>query len=699
MRRLPFLLCIGYLLLFSLGGPGRFGFLAPGPFFAIGVLLPLLAGLVTETLPPLRRFVPRLLERLDRPSGRRLLWGFGFLALIALFGYKFPPAQWGSVILDDDFTSLYGAALRGLRILKEGSLFGWDPRLLGGYYTVSDINFNLTLFLIPFLPFGAPMGYHLLILTTYLLFPWLVYRVGRTLFQQLPERIFVFLFATLFTASFFRNLLSVGMVDNLIGLDLFLAYLLCLEGAFRRRRLALFWGVTALSFCGLAHLSYFLYAIGWSFLRSLLEADKKAALGRTVAVTAGSILILLPYLSYFLEFRGGFLLDALHFSPHAAPAPSVASESARVIRSALRSGAWLQSGFEGLKGSNYLASSVLSLPILLFLFFTSRRSRGPVMLLGILLACFVLKFPGNLALKRVYFLIPILLCLIWSDWIGIWLRQGSFASCLLLIPIASVTIGPPPLRQVPHVTSLASHFPKLHDTLKRHPDEWVLLETQAVWIRTEKGERPTESLSWHAHPEILLALETGGYLLSNPKDGYHFSIFRGNALMSGVFRGKPIAEIPAGEMESFLKQWGVRSIAVWSRPSKRYFERLPGVRRLWEEDPWAFFEYGKGGGGRVVVRKGEAEIIEERYTRKRIRFKGVPETEAVIVRMNFFPGWKGFFNGKEIPLLNERGQIAFKSPTEGEGEVVLLFETYRSLYAFSLALLLGVFLFSFRRKR
>lgn len=693
------LFCVGYLLFFALLGPGRSAFLLPRSFFFGLVLLPLLLGILCQWGRLPRRLSEGVLKTLSGPRGKRVAFSVAFLMLGLLFFIKFPLKQFNAVILFDDFTSLYGASLRGMQMLREGILFGWDDHLLGGYYTVSDVNFNLAPFLAPFLIFGAPIGYHLMILTSYLLFPYLLYRVGCLVFKEASGRAFVFLLASLFTASFFRNILFVGMVDNIIGLDLFLLTLLCFERTLHGKRFALLFCVLCLVLCAIAHLGYFVYAIAGLFLRSLLGEKRGPFLLKALCVAVVSGIVLLPYLAYFLEFRPFFVAHDLYFSAEAAQGPAaVASRSLKTVVSALLSGRWLESGFEGLKGSNYLATSLLSFPILLYLFFRSGRSRPFVILLGILLAAFSLKFSGNVVLKRVYFLLPILLSLILADWLTISLRKGRLGGLFMILPIFVISLGTPSLRAIPHTPSFKDLYPKLYETLQHRAKGWVLLESDAVSIRTAKGKAPTEGRSPHVHLEIPLALETGSYLLASPKDGYHSSVYRGNALMSGIFRDRVISEVPQKQMKAFLKQWGVRSIAVWSRASRDYFQTLPGTRQLWEEAPWTFFEFRNGDGQRIVSKKGRAELLQEGYTRKKIRLSGVPQGDTVLLRMNFFPGWRGFFQGREIPLRDEEGQLAFDSPTSGDGVVELHFQAYRPLYLLSGGILLGLLGITLKRR-
>ena len=168
--------------------------------------------------------------------------------------------------------------------------------------------------------------------------------------------------------------------------------------------------------------------------------------------------------------------------------------------------------------------------------------------------------------------------------------------------------------------------------------------------------------------------------------------------MSGIFRGRFISEYPREEMRAFLKKWGVRSIAVWSRSSRDYFQTLPGTRLVSSLFPWTFFEFQEGDGRRILSQGGSAEIVAEGYTVKRIRLKDVPKGKRVLLRMNFFPGWHGFFQDKEIPLRNEDGQLAFESPADGEGMVQLRLQTYRPFYFLSGGMLVGILLISLWRK-
>ena len=117
--------------------------------------------------------------------------------------------------------------VKGWEMLKQGGIFGWDQRLMGGYYTVADVSHNEIFFMLPFLPFGPRVAFHLMLLLFYLLFPLLLYWYARLEFASAGERgeraAVLALWIGLFVAfGYFDNLLYWGMVNSFIGLNFML---------------------------------------------------------------------------------------------------------------------------------------------------------------------------------------------------------------------------------------------------------------------------------------------------------------------------------------------------------------------------------------------------------------------------------------------------------------------------------------------
>ncbi|MGC8839591.1 MAG: hypothetical protein ACP5UM_14415, partial [Anaerolineae bacterium] len=165
-------------------------------------------------------------------------WGAGAAVLVGVgvaIACKFPLGAWDQLIFWDDYPTLYYASLRGLSTLAQGGVFGWDTRLLGGYYAVSDVNHNLAFFLLPFLPFGPRVGYHLLIAVSVLAFPVLLALWVQEALRDAGATALGLWLGGFFALTVLDNLLHWGMLNSFLGLDLLVASLLLL-GRVRARR-------------------------------------------------------------------------------------------------------------------------------------------------------------------------------------------------------------------------------------------------------------------------------------------------------------------------------------------------------------------------------------------------------------------------------------------------------------------------------
>lgn len=608
-----------------------------------------------------------------------LIFPIPLVLLSIFFLKKFPLGSFSSLILQDDFTSLYAASLRTLRILREGALFGWDNRLLGGYYTVSDINFNLGFFLWPlYALLSPPLAYHLFIFFLFLAFPFLVTVLSRTLGGEKEVSGLAFWLSSFFAVSFFRNMLLWGNIDNLLGLDLFLLSVILLQKA-RTAPRVFFWLSAILAALAYAHLAYFLYALclvgGFAFFSG---ARKRLVLFGLVAFVVFSAL--LPYAVHFLRHPDFYNLDARQYQPAPVGLQGDSVKSLQKFSSLAKGNAWFTAGYEGIHGGNYGACAVLFIPFLLWTFWVQRRSRFTVALIVLILFLLPLKTAAGLALKRTYFLLPVLLSLALAHGLHHFLKKGILSVLLLVPALLLGTVGLPSHEPIYHQPELRSFFRDFYVPLQGLGGHSILLETDALWIETDRREKGEPFPGPHVHLEMLLALETGKRYLSHGKDGYPFSIYRKNCLMSGIWAGRWLAESPPGEVRAFLKKWGVRSIVVWSQRARDFFDAHPDTYEKGVSDlPWTLYDFKEADPRGVVVPVGKGEIISERYTEIVVHLTGVRAGDEAVVRMNYFPDFRGYSDGKPLPLYAEDGQIAFKLPREGEVTVTLRYPRYTSL--------------------
>ncbi|MFH1857525.1 MAG: hypothetical protein ABH845_01290 [Candidatus Omnitrophota bacterium] len=606
------------------------------------------------------------------------------LAMTFVFLMKFPPERFSSIIFQDDFTSLYAASLRTLRMMREGTLFGWDSSLLGGYHTVSDLNFNLGLFLWPFyLCFSPPVGYHLFIFYLYLLFPVLVYWLARLHHFEKAQAAIAFWLSSFFAISFFRNVLLWGNIDNVLGLDLFLLVLICLKKSEKSHRAFFALALTG-SLLAYAHLAYFVYAlipILWSASRPL--QPKRLFIFCLVGATV--FLAVFPYAIHYLKHPDYFNLQTKRFTDAPAALEGRTAQSLKQLSWFAKGSRWFTAGYEGVHGGNYAACAILFVPVLLFLFWRDPKSRLLVGTVLFILLLLPLKTGMGIAAKRTYFLLPILLPLSLAQGLRVFSRNGTLSLLIVVPSLLLGTVGLPSTSSISHVPTLASFFPGIYRRLAACDGHTILLETQALWIETDKGQRPEAFSGPHAHPELLLALETGKRFLSHGKDGYPFSVYRENCLMSGIWAGKFLTEFPVTTVNAFLEKWGVRYAVVWSSVAKRFFSGNPAYyESVFREGPWEIFRFKEADPASLVLPHGEGRVDFSSYTHITLSLKGVRRGDEAVLRMNYFPDFDAVSDGKPLALYSKEGQIAFKIPCDDFCTVVLRYPRYTVLYLLGL---------------
>jgi hypothetical protein len=218
--------------------------------------------------------------------------------------------------------------------------------------------------------------------------------------------------------------------------------------------------------------------------------------------------------------------------------------------------------------------------------------------------------------------------------------------------------------------------------------------------------RRTEKWSDDVHLVGVFAMETGKDFFASGLNGWPPSVFRANSIICGTYRGKFLSEYPAQEIRVLLRKWGIRYLVLWSEEARRYFSaQRDSYKLIWKIDTrelqrrgfepvqWEIYEFLDADPRSVVVAPGSGEIETKGYFTKILRLRGVTKGEKVTVRMNYFPAWRAFWEGHEVDLFNEDGQLALRSPADGDLVIYLYFPKYKFLtMAAILSLLLCFFL-------
>lgn len=615
-------------------------------------------------------------------------WAAGALALAgvaAALACKFPLGEWTEVLFWDDYPTLYYASLRGLDTLAQGGVFGWDTRLLGGYYAVSDVNHNLAFFLLPFLPFGPRVGYHLLIGASVLAFPVLLALWVREALRDAGATALGFWLGGFFALTVLDNLLHWGMLNSLLGLDLLVAALLLLGRVRARRPWAVFPLALVLGLSVYAHVAFFLYALAFLGLEFLRRPGR--ILARDLALAVGGALTLsLPMTVHYVLYPGYFIENNETWSPQALTAAEALARSLRNLAS-----------YGDLRGYltlpvKYQALFLVTLPAAAWVAWRGPNpARWAAGYAALAAGAAALEVPGlTLALERLKFVLPVFLVVVWAAWM--WDGEaGRPRPAALALAAALVWAAWPPRATWPlaHIQALRDFHPALMDRVAGLPaEEWVVWEAQSSYDLIDDPGEASPHGPQNNHLEALLPLETDLRYLTHIQEGYHHSVYRGNVLNAGAFRGRALRHVPLEEMRAFLDRWGVGHLVVWSEPARAYFGAHPDLfPPVWSDGQWAIFAYVGADARQVLMPHGQGRLEGEGAFGFRVVLEGVRAGDPVVVRQNAFPAWRAFWEGGKVPLYADDGRLAFRAPADGTYVVTFRYPRYTWASAVALGVL------------
>lgn len=666
------------------------------PYFAL-VLAGLLTLLAREDWQPFVR-LNRALGWILQPQVSLPLV---LLLAIATFLLKFPPGQFDALIFFDDYPTIYTVTLKGWEMLKQGGIFGWDPRLMGGYHTVSDVSHNEIFFFLPFLPFGPRVGFHLMILFFYLLFPFLLYGWARLEFGQERPALLTLWIGLCIGFGFFDNLLYWGMINSFIGLNLTMLNLI-LFALLRQGKPFADWGlILSLSLTLYAAVGFFAYSLlllGIEFLRHF-----RRELIWPMAFVMGAVFgITLTFTYHFLRYPDYFIQSDEIYSPPHHSIGEVIAQSIRALARHADPQLWLIG-----EPVRYQGAFIVSLPILGALLWDWARGKrkqgtsGLVLMAGLIMAVSLLVSPSvDMFISRIRFVIPVILALVYGDWLA---REERLhpAPLLMTLTILLALFPSRLLQPLPHVDSLRAYNAPLLGRIEALDSDLILLESMGGYDLATEGGGSTQEAELPVHLESLFPLETSKDYLANNQEGYHHSIYRRNFITSGAFRGKLLPDWPMKKVKAFLQQWGVRHLVLWSDIATDYFAGDSAFRRIWGDGFWTIYEFADAVPGDVVAGQGSGEIEVKGYFEQEVRLRDVRGGERITLRMNYFPAWRAFRGQQEIAIQDDAGQMAFVAPDSGSYAITLRYPRYTWLSILALAMLVASFVLSwwFQRTR
>ena len=587
--------------------------------------------------------------------------------LTALFS-RLPLSSWNQIPFKDDWTELYQQTVNGVRLMHRGSVVGWNWWLLGGYPTSTDIAQSFAaLAVVPMTLFGEQAGYHALHAFLFLALPVLVWWDIR---QDDPEAALVAGgFACLFTAGYFATLGNSGDTNSLVGV---FCVGLALAGS-RAARLGRRWGgpvlLLALTLGLYSHVAFVVYAAIFLLLEAIYFRDMKAVV-RLVAAGAIAGIAALPVHWESVRYPAYVSFNNTVYDP------SAPKDWALAFRTMFYNVQILAFPHRWFNDYRSLANVWLAALVVAALY--PGRSRTGFYACAAVLAQILLRFNTSEAgamFDRIQHMLPILVA---PALAGFVLRFGGTRKLAVALVAAIGLYVATSIVPVKHVPELRAWDPPLIDRIAA-ASGMVAVEVSPHRDMDSDPEGRTPRTPFDVHFEGLLPELAGQRFYSQMIDGWVWNIWRGQVIGAGTFRGRAIAETPAPAFEAEMRRWGVRHLFVWTDTTRDYLRASGRFTEAWRGGLWSQFELADADERSVATTAGSGRLRNLDFLGGEVELVDAAAGEPVVLRANYYPAWRAFVDGRDVPLFDSGGQMAFRAPAAGSYVVRLEYPRYRWL--------------------
>jgi hypothetical protein len=626
--------------------------------------------------------------RLGRAASGALL-AFGAALLLAALFSRLPVSTWGELPFKDDWTPLYQSAVNGVRLMRRGSVVGWNWWLMGGYPTSTDIaqSFGALAFA-PMLIFGERVGYHVLHVVMFLSIPALLWWDIRQ--DDREAAIVTAGFASVFTAGYFATLGNSGDTNSLTGV--FCAGL-ALIGS-RAARGGKRWGGPVLMLgltLGLySHVAFVVYAGIYLLLEAAYYRDIQAFF-RLAAASAFAILASLPVHWESLRYPAYVSFNNTVYDPGA---PFNWPVFARTIYYNVEMLAFPHRWF-----NDYRSITNVWLPALVVMAFSPGRSRAGFYACATVLTQLLLRFNTSEAgaiFDRIQHVLPLVSAPAFAGFVLRFSGTRRLAAALGATIALYIATSFAPVR---HVPELRAFDPPLIDRIAASDGNMILVEVSPHRDMDSDPARRSPRTPFDVHFEGLLPEVAGQRFYSQMWDGWVWNVFKGQVVGAGTFAGRAIDETPPEAFAGEMRRWGVRHLFVWTDAARAYLGRSGLFAERWRGGPWSHFELLDADTRAVVTPTGSGRLANLDFLGGDVHLSGVHAGAIVRVRANYYPAWRAWVRNREIRLRSAEGQMEFVAPESGDYVVRLVYPRYRWLSAFSIAAAIAGFAILSRRPR
>jgi hypothetical protein len=610
----------------------------------------------------------------------RVLCVAAIAVLVGGFFTILPPSTWTLIPFDDDWAPRYQVTVDGVRLLKQGAVAGWQWALLGGHQTSADLSQSLTAVgALPMMLFGDRIGYHLAHLIILAGIPWLVFRDVASDGRRDVALLAAF-FTLICTIGMFGTILPSGDTNSIAGV---FAALVALTGS-RLARAGSRWGgaalVAGLTLAAYTHLGFLMYTGLYLGLEAGFYRDRRMA-GRAFAAGVVAGIAALPLYIELLAYPAYFITNNLIYAPGPLPWARVARQIFYNTEILLHPHRWF---------NDYYSLVKVMLALVGWMAIQPGRSRPRFHAWMVLLAMALLRLDtpeaGFLFTRQMHMLAAFIgapLAAFIIDHTGNRKLAWALVAIVALYPQTGFD-------RVPHLDSPREWDPSFAERLSTRAGAMVLVENSPHRDLDSDPSRRTERTPFGVHFESLMAEATGRRLYGQTWDCWHWTPFRGQVVAGGSFRGQAIAYTPIDDFEAEMRKWGVVHLLVWSDATRRYLDAASEhFTRRWSHGRWVEYELRDADPRVVVAQAGGGTLENLHLLGGDIRLEGVRAGDEVVVRMNYFPAWRGHLDGRDVELFQVDGQLAFVAPADGSYVVALEYPRRRALIVLALTALLA----------
>ena len=615
--------------------------------------------------------------RIGRAASLTLLVA-GAAALVAALLSRLPLSTWTQIPFKDDYTPLYQSAVNGVQLLQRGSVVGWNWWLLGGYPTSTDIaqSFGVLAF-IPMVIFGEQVGYHVLHAVVFLAIPALVWWDIRQ--DDREAGLLAGGFACLFTAGYFAWIGNSGDTNSVIGV--FCAGLAMIGS--RAARLGRRWGgpllMLGLTLALYSHVAFCVYAGIYLLLEAAYYRDFKALL-RLAAAGLFAVIVSLPVHWESLRYPAYVSFNNTVYNPGA---PIDWPLVVRTIYYNVEILAFPHRWF-----NDYRSLTNVWLPALVVMALAPGRSRAGFYACAVVLTQGLLRLNTSEAgalFDRIQHMMPLVAG---PALAGFVLRFGGTRRlALALVALVGLYVATS-FEPVRHVPELRAFDPPLIDRIAASDGNMILVEISPHRDMDSDPLRRSPTTPFDVHFEGLLPDVAGQRFYSQMWDGWIWNVLRGQVVGAGTFAGRAIEETPPAAFVAEMRRWGVRHLFVWTDASREYLARSGFFTEQWRGGPWSHFELKDVDTREVITTTGTGHLRALDFLSGNVELVDLTAGTPVIVRANYYPAWRAYAGGREVPLYSIDGQMAFRAPDSGSYVVRLEYPRYRwlSILAMSVAI-------------